>query len=130
MESETWVVIITLIVGAIGSGLKMFFDWRAKKAAAEQAHELRLAKLEAEAAQKRAETALQASIVGIERHKKTMTEDDAKLLAKAIQDAAVEEDVEDHLQQNVVLITERKGTKFFSPDAIDEALNKEEPKPL
>lgn len=130
IAAETWLAIVTIIVGAIGSSIKMFFDWRAKRDAAKQAHELKLAKLEAEAAQKRAETALQASIVGIERHKKTMTEEDAKLLAKAIQEAAIEENVEDHLQLNVNEITKRKGTKFYSPEAINEALDKEEPKSL
>ncbi len=129
MEGETWLAIAIAVTGAIGSGIKIFFDWRKARDlqnvadhAADREHELEMAKLQAEATQKLSETALRASIVGIERHKKTMTPDQQKLLTLAIQDAAIEESCEGHLSEHVLKITERKGTKFYSPEAIKKAL--------
>lgn len=132
MAGETWLAIVVAIIGAVGSAIKMFFDWRkardmqeAADQAAQRTHELELAKLHAEAAQKLSETALRASIVGIERHKKTMTLEQSQNLAQSIKDAAIEESVQGHLSEHVLKITERKGTRFYSPDAVKKAL--EEP---
>ncbi len=129
MEGETWLAIIVAVIGAIGSGIKMFFDWRKARdlqevadRAAQREHDLELAKLQAQAAQKLSETALRASIVGIERHKRTMTLEQSLSLSQAIQDAALEEDVEGHLSAHVLKITEQKGTKFYSPEAIKKIL--------
>ena len=51
-----------------------------------------------------------------------MTVEQSLSLAQSIQDAALEEEVEDHLSEHVLKITERKGTKFYSPEAIKKAL--------
>lgn len=130
MEGETILAIAIAVTGAIGSALVKFFDWKKNQAAqlaaehqAQRVHELELAKMKAEAAQKLSDTALRASIVGIERHKRTMTPEGQVALAKAIQDAAIEESAEDHLNQHVDKITKKTGTQFYSPEELKKKLD-------
>lgn len=123
MEDATFYTLIASGIGAIGSFVKMYIDYRAKKDALEEkdraearAHELELIKAKSDAA-------VRATVVGIERHKKTMTPEDQLALAQAIQDAAIEESAEDFLNQHVNTITKTAGTKFYSPKKLKKKLD-------
>ena len=110
MESET-VLIVTMILGAIGSAVKIAFDYLEKKSIREEATKLQQEKIKAEAA-------VRASVVGIERFKKTMTASDSELLSQSIKEAALEEAADDFLTEQVETITKRGGTRFFDPKKI------------
>lgn len=110
MESET-VLIVTMILGAVGSAVKIAFDYLEKKSIREEKTKLEQEKIKAEAA-------VRASVVGIERFKKTMTASDSKLLSQTIKEAALEESADDFLNEQVNNITKRGGTRFFDPRKI------------
>lgn len=110
MESET-IMLATMILGAIGSALKIMFDYLDKKSMREEKTKVEQEKIKAEAA-------VRASVVGIERYKKTMTASESRLLSDAIKEAAQEEDVDDFLSEQVDNVTKKKGTRFFNPEKI------------
>ena len=123
MEDATLYTIVIAVIGAIGSGIKIYVDYKRNKNALDRAdkaevraHELNLIKTKSEAA-------LRASVVGIERHKKTMTPEGQLALAKAIQDAAIEESAEDFLSEHVSEITKKAGTQFYSPAELKKKLD-------
>ena len=123
MEDVTLYTLVLSGIGAAGSAIKMYFDHLAKRDARDEkdkaearAHELELIKVKTDAA-------IRATVVGIERHKKTMTPEMSNALSKAIQDAAIEEEAEGLLQDHVADITEIKGTRFYSPKKLQDKLD-------
>jgi len=125
MEDATLYTIVIAVIGAIGSAIKIYVDYKRNQNALDRAdmaevraHELNLIKTKAEAA-------LRASVVGIERHKKTMTPESQLALSKSIQDAAIEESAEDFLSAHVDKITKKAGTEFYSPAELKKKLDEE-----
>ena len=123
MEDATLYTLILSGIGAIGTAIKIYVDYKGKKDALERAdkaeareHELKLIKVKSDAA-------MRATVVGIERHKKTMTPESQLALAKAIQDAAIEESAEDFLSEHVSKITKKAGTAFYSPEELKKKLD-------
>lgn len=113
-------------IGALGSAIKIYFDYRAKKDALELAEKERQRAHELELLKAKSDAGLRATIVGIERHKQTMTPEQRLLLNQAIQDAALEESAEDLIKHHVNEITKLKGTKFFNPEELRKSLEAEE----
>jgi len=111
VSDETWSMVALAGFTGIGSMIKMYIDYRKIQAAEAREHELKMLHAKSEAA-------LRASIVGVERHKKTMTSDSQLELAKAIRDAAIEESAEDHLLTHLDQITNTRGTQFYNPKKI------------
>jgi hypothetical protein len=125
MEDATLYTLIASGIGAVGTAIKIYVDYKRNKNALDRAdkaearaHELNLIKTKSDAA-------LRASVVGIERHKKTMTLEGQLALAKSIQDAAIEESAEDFLSESVDKITKKAGTKFYSPEELKRKLDEE-----
>ena len=123
MEDATLYSLIGSAILAGGSAIKIYLDYRAKADALERAdraearsHELELIKVKSDAA-------VRATVVGIERHKKTMDVDAQKALAKAIQDAAIEESAEGFLSEHVAAITKNKGTKYYNPEELKKKMS-------
>lgn len=116
MDATTITAIIFSIGAAAGSLIKIYIDYKAKKNALDRADKAEARNHELELIKAKSDAAVRATVVGIERHKKTMTPEASKALAKSIQDAAIEESAEDFLNQHVEKITETKGTRFYSPE--------------
>lgn len=125
MEDATLYTLILAVLGAIGSAIKMVIDYRAKKDALDRADKAEARNHELDLIKTKSQAALRASVVGIERHKKTMTPEGQLALAKAIQDAAIEESAEDFLSEHVSKITKKAGTKFYSPVELKKKLDEE-----
>ena len=122
MEDATLYTLILSGIGAIGTAIKIYLDYKSKKDALERADKAEARNHELELIRVKSEAALRASVVGIERHKKTMTVEGQLALAKAIQDAAIEESAEDFLQHHVDSITKKAGTKFYNPEELKKKL--------
>ena len=104
---------IALITGAIGAAIKMYLDYRKARDEKERADRAEERSHELELIQVKSDAAIRATIVGIERHKKTLTAEEQRRLAASIQEAAVEESAEDHLNSRVLEVTKRRGTRYY-----------------
>lgn len=125
MEDATLYTLIASGIGAAGTAVKIIIDYRAKKDAMDRAEKAEARAHELELIKTKSQAAIRASIVGIERHKKTMTVEGSRALAKAIQDAAIEESAEEFLSEHVEQITTKAGTKFYSPAELKRKLDEE-----
>ena len=122
MEDLTLYALIGSGIAGVGSAIKIYIDYKGKKNALDRADKAEARNHELELIKAKSDAALRASVVGIERHKKTMTPEAQKALAKCIQDAAIEESAEDFLSKHVNQITKAKGTEFYSPEALKKKL--------
>jgi hypothetical protein len=119
IEAEVGGYLLAAIT-AIGSVIKMYLDYRTKKDALDRADHAEQRAQEIELAKIKADAAVRANIVGFERRKQHMPEEERKLLAQSIHLAAEEEDAADYLKTQVMEITERSGTQFFDPKKLQE----------
>jgi hypothetical protein len=117
MEAEVGGYILAAIT-AIGSVVKMYFDYKTKKDALDRANHAEEMATQIELAKIKAEAAVRANVVGLERVKSSLGDEASKTISQSIHIAAEEEDAAEYLKSQVFEITKESGTRFFNPKKI------------